>query len=115
MPTRPLSSSSFTLTLPSDEHWTLHHVLLHRIERELTVDDGTEVDPPPLEIYRSFETLDAGDTRFTIAQLEAIQDVLAEYHHSTTWWEIERSRLERLLHRIARVLEVNRPPRTNGG
>ena len=67
--------------------------------------DTAEVDPPPAEVFRAFETLDAGETSFTIAQLEAIQDVLAEYHHSSTWWEIERPQFEQLLQRTAQLIE----------
>ena len=107
-----MPARSITLTFPPDEHWTLHHVLLHRIEQELIVDGATAADPPPLAIFHAFETLDAGKTRFTVAQLEAMQEILAEYHHST-WWEIERSRLERLLHRITKSLETNRPPQAH--
>ena len=94
-----------TLSLPPEEHWTLHHVLLDRITQESTADDPATVDPPPIEVFQAFETLDAGDTQFTIDQLEAIQAILADYHHSPTWWEVERSRLERLLHRVAHLVE----------
>ena len=109
MPTesRSSQSQSIALTPPPDEHWTLHHVLLHRINREMTADDPIVVDPPPLEIFQAFETLDAGRTTFTISQLEAMQEVLAEYHHSVSWWENERSQLERLLHDIATKLDAN--------
>ena len=93
------------LSLPPEEQWTLHHVLLDRIDQKTTVGDTAEVDPPPVEVFRAFETLDAGETSFTIAQLEAIQDVLAEYHHSPTWWEIERPQFEQLLQRTARLIE----------
>ena len=96
---------AITLSLPPEEQWTLHHVLLDRIDQETTVGDTTEVAPPPVEVFRAFETLDAGETSFTIAQLEAIQDVLAEYHHSPTWWEIERPQFEQLLHRTAQLIE----------
>jgi hypothetical protein len=109
MSTEPRSTQpkSIELTLPADEYWTLHHVLLHRIDRETTAESPTVVDPPPLEIFHAFETLDAGRTTFSISQLEAMQEVLAEYHHSTTWWESERSQLERLLYFIATNLDVN--------
>jgi len=82
-------------------------VLLHRIDRETTA-EGPGVDPPPLEIFQAFETLDAGHTTFSIGQLEAMQEVLAEYHHSTSWWESERSQLERLLYNIATGLDDQR-------
>ena len=97
--------SATTLSLPPKEHWTLHYVLLDRIDQETTVGDTAEVDPPPVEVFQAFETLDAGETSFTIAQLEAIQGVLAEYHHSPTWWEIERPQFEQLLSRITELIE----------
>ena len=105
MADRSRNPRPIALTLPPEEHWTLHHVLLDRITQEPTADDPATVDPPPIEVFLAFETLDAGDTQFTIAQLEAMQTVLADYHHTPTWWEIERPRLERLLHRVARLVE----------
>ena len=104
MPKRLPQPPSFTLPLEREEHWTLHHVLLDRIDRETTANTG-ESDPPSIEVFQAFETLDSGDTSFTIAQLKAIQNVLAEYHHSPTWWEIERPRLEQLLHRATQLIE----------
>lgn len=92
-----------TLSLPPEEAWTLHHVLLDRIEREAASEPAA--GSPPVEVFRAFETLDAGGRRFTVAQLEAMQGVLAEYHHATTWWEIERARIERLLDRITDRLD----------
>lgn len=101
----PSHPHSITLSLPPEEQWTLHHVLLDRIEQETTTKDSANVDPPPLEVFQAFETLDAGETSFTIPQLLAIQTILAEYHYSSTWWEIERSRIEQLLHRVADPIE----------
>lgn len=104
MPFQSRSPQPITLELPSDEQWTLHHILLHRIEREGRTDDATVVDPPPLEIYQAFDIVDAGESQFSVVQLEAIQDILAEYHHAATW-EIERIQVESILHRIATALE----------
>ena len=104
---RSSQSQSIALYFPPKEHWILHHVLLYRIDRE-TTGDGPVVDPPSLEIFQAFETLDAGRTTFSTSQLEAMQEVLAEYHHSTSWWESERSQLERLLHNIATTLDDQR-------
>ncbi|WP_457852043.1 DUF7853 family protein [Halalkalicoccus salilacus] len=86
-----------SLPLSRAEHWTLHHVLLHRIERE-SATPGEE--PPPTTVYCAFEMLDAGETAFTDVEFEAIQSVLAEYHHSTDWWESERAQIESLLYQI---------------
>lgn len=105
MPDNPHPSRSVTLSLPAEERWTLHHVLLDRIEQESTAAEPSSIDPPPVEVYQAFEALDAGETTFTISQLEAMQTILAEYHHATTWWETERAQLERLLHRVADLVE----------
>ena len=94
-----------TLSPPLEEQWTLHHVLLDRIDRE--AEDPSRVDSPPVEAYQAFETLDAGGTSFTIAQLEAMRTILAEYHHSPDW-ERDRTRIERLLRRVSDRLERHR-------
>ena len=104
MTRREPQSSLVTLCINPEEHWTLHHVLLDRIDHEAAADTGGD-DPPQIEVYQAFETLEDGETVFTVDQLKAIRSVLAEYHHSTTWWEIERPRLEELLHRITDRLE----------
>lgn len=101
MTTESQPSRSVTLSLTREERWTLHHVLLHRIERTETT---SETEPPPPEVFQAFEVLDAGDTRFTTAQLEAMQDVLAAYQRRTDWWETERARVERLLCRVTTPL-----------
>lgn len=104
MPDIPYEPSLVTLSLSSKEHWTLHHVLLDRIELETTTAEPSHVDPPPVEVFRAFETLDAGATSFTLAQLEAIRPILAEYHHALAW-ERDRPQLEHLLHRVTDTLE----------
>jgi hypothetical protein len=85
-------------------------VLLDRIEQEATEEAALSVEAPPIEVFQAFERLDAGETSFTIAQLEAIQTVLMEYHHATTWWELERAEIERLLHRVTRCLNHQQAP-----
>jgi hypothetical protein len=96
---------SVTLSLAPADQWTLHHVLLHRIEEEATAVKASSVDPPSVEIFQAFEALDAGETSFTLVQLEAVQALLAEYHHSTTWWEVERARIEQLLHCVTDCID----------
>lgn len=104
MPDSPHHARSIALQLPPGEQWTLHHVLLDRIERDATAADAPSAGPPPVEVVRAFETLDAGETRFTLAQLEAIQALLGAYHHAPSW-ELDRPRLEQLLRRVADALE----------
>jgi hypothetical protein len=65
-------------------------------------------EPLPAEVFQAFETLDAGKTTFTLAQLKTIQAVLEQYHYATTWWELERARIEQLLHRVTRCLNPQR-------
>ncbi|AGB38598.1 DUF7853 family protein [Natronococcus occultus] len=110
MSSRSRPPRSTTLSLSHEEHWTLHHVLLHRIEREETATDATDVDSPPLELFQAFDTIDDGQLRFTEPQLEAIQNTLAEYQRSTGWWELERSELESLLEHVVTALEHDRLP-----
>jgi hypothetical protein len=99
-----------TLSLSPETAWTLHHVLLDRIEQEAAEASPSSVEAPPIEVFRAFETLDAGETSFTIAQLEAIQTVLMEYHHATSWWELERAGIEHLLQQVTNRLNQQRAP-----
>ncbi|WP_449404325.1 DUF7853 family protein [Halalkalicoccus subterraneus] len=92
------------LSLRRDEQWTLHHVLLHRLEQGFSDPNSA---PPPADVFWSFTTLDSGEVSFTDAELRAIESVLAEYHHSTGWWASERSRLESLLHRVPSVRDTS--------
>lgn len=97
------SSTRTALSLPREARWTLHHALLERLE---------EGGKPPAELHRAFERVDSGEALFTPAELECIRDVLADYHHATGWWEIERASLEDLLYRITEALEATRTGRT---
>ena len=99
---------SVMLSLSSEVAWTLHHVLLDRIEREAAEATPASVEAPPIEVFQAFERLDAGETSFTIAQVEAIQTVLMEYHHATTWWELERAQIEQLLRQVTTRLDQQR-------
>ena len=95
---------SVALSIPREEQWTLHHVLLDRIERERTV-KSPETGPPSIEVYRAFDRLDDGETAFTLAQLEAVQSVLSRYHHSPTDWELDRPEIEALLERVTDAID----------
>jgi len=110
MPDTPDRPRSVTLSLSSEAAWTLHHVLLDRIEQEAAEASPASVEAPSIEVFQAFERLDAGEPSFTIAQLEAIQTVLMEYHHASTWWELERAQIERLLHRVTRCLNQQHAP-----
>lgn len=105
-----MSDRPIPLTLSPEEQWTLHHVLLHRIEEGAAEGGGSGADPPPMPVLRAFETIDRGDLRFSVAELGAVRNVLAEYHHSTMW-EVERPEIERLLDRITTALDERRSAR----
>ena len=100
---------SVTLSLTPEQHWTLHHVLLDRIDQESTGGVTVNTNPPAVEVFHAFEVLEDGNARFTLAQLKAIREVLAEYHHSPTWWEVERPQLEQLLHRVTHKITQLEP------
>lgn len=99
------STGSIELSLSADSQWVLHHVLLDRLERAA---DASGADAPPIELYGAFERLDGGETAFTAEQLAAVQDVLATYQRASDEWELERSRIERLLREVATALESTR-------
>lgn len=96
---------SVTLALSRAEQWTLHHILPDRLEQDPSAVAPARSDPPPVEVFEAFETLDAGQLSFTPAQLAAIQTVLAAYHHSPTWWELERPQIEQFLERVTTARE----------
>ena len=101
-------SPSATLSLTPEQHWTLHHVLLDRIDPESTA-VAADAGPPAVEVFHAFETLESGNTRFTLSQLKTIREVLTDYHRSPTWWEVERPQLEQLLHRVTHHIEQLEP------
>lgn len=103
----PSHVRSVKLALPPEEAWELHHVLLNRIEQEAASDDPTSVEPPSIEVFQAFDTLDTGEARFTFSQLDAIQSVLTEYQESATLENVERSRLAQLQTRISNLLDQN--------
>jgi hypothetical protein len=96
--------------LPLGAQRTLYHVLFDRFEQEATAAKTTRIDPPPIEVFLAFERLDAGNTSFTIAKLRAIQTVLIEFHHTSTWWELERTQIEQLLQQVTSRLDQQRAP-----
>lgn len=110
MTARSTSPRSAELRPPRDEHWTLHHALLYRIERGEDDEDATE--RAPHRVYRAFEAVDAGNAHFTADELGAMQEVLAAYHHRK-WWEVERPRVESLLRQVTDALE-ELPPAESG-
>jgi hypothetical protein len=98
----PVSVESLSLT--HEEAWTLHDVLHTHLQRTGTGGGEGESEVPTGSAREAFERLDDGTRRFEPAHLEAIQRVLARAHH-TRRWEVERPRLEALLHRVAGALD----------
>lgn len=85
------------------EQWTLHHVLLDRLDRERAENTPAPLSPRLVEVAHAFETLDAGERRFTTAQLEAIRPLLTDYMFSKRWAD-DRERLKRLQNHIDDLL-----------
>ena len=104
----PLSPPTVALSLTPEQHRTLHHVLLDRIDRE-SIEVAADAGPPPVEVFQAFEMLDSGRSQFTLPQLEAVRDVLAQYQRSPTWWEVERPQIEELLHRVTQLIDQLQP------
>lgn len=100
MVAEPRTSPTVSLELTRTQEWTLHHVLLDRIEEGDEQSTGT-ASIPSLAIYRAFDRLDVGYQRFTMDELEEMQTLLGEYQRSTSWWEAERGEIEEVLQRIA--------------
>ena len=93
-----------TVSLSPEEQWTLHHVLLERIDQESTADDPTDVDPPSVEVFQAFERLNTGDTTFTIDELEAIRSTLASFDGEANWGKFEHARIDSLQDHITQRL-----------
>lgn len=89
-----------SLSLPRTEQWTLHHALLRRIDQESS---DLTMEPPPIEVFRAFAALNAGDLSFTDAELEAIQSVLVDYLHDLDRWSVDRPRLESIIQHVSEV------------
>ncbi|MEM4781540.1 MAG: hypothetical protein QXG03_08285 [Halalkalicoccus sp.] len=100
MTTRSHAAESTTLPLSREEQWTLHSVLLQQIDRERTARDPSAIDPPPLEVFQAFETLDSGNDAFTRRQRLAIAETLTDYADRTDLGPDGRRRLERLAERF---------------
>ena len=101
---RPPPVETSSLSLSVDAQWTLHHVLCEELDDESVVDTSVG-EETRTELRRAFETLDAGGQTFTHRELDAIQTVVATYHHSATWWEVERPRLEAVLRQVSTRLD----------
>lgn len=101
----PPPSYTETIEASRADQWTLHHVLLDRLEREADGEMPSPLPPQLVEVTTAFETLDAGDLTFTVPQLEAIRAVLGEYMHSAAW-EDDHDSLERLYDHLGEVLDT---------
>lgn len=92
------------MSLAPEEQWTVHHVLLERIEQESTADDPTGVDPPSVAVFQAFERLNTGGTTFTIDELEAIRSTHASFDGEIDWGKFENARIDRLHNHITERL-----------
>lgn len=103
----PSHPRTATLDASLEDQWTLHHVLLDRLEREAAAEGPSPLPPQLAEVARAFETLDAGDRHFTVPQLEAIRALLAEYLSSPAW-EDDNESIERLHETVGDLLDRRR-------
>lgn len=63
--------------LSREEQWIAHHVMLDRIELEAKAPGDT--DPPPLEVFRVFEKLEADHPRLTSSERRCLCRELRRY------------------------------------
>lgn len=105
MPDNSHETRRVTLPLTREEEWTLHHVLLDQIVQESIAEETSCDDTPPAGVYQAFESLDTGETTFTIDQLRAVHKTLTEYLHTTETENIEYTRIEQIHHHISERLD----------
>ena len=89
----PREQTNFELS--REEQWVLHHVLLDRIELEAKAPGETE--PPPLEAFRLFEKLEAGELRFSSRERRCLCRELRRYVDAVTVPERDESVVRSLL------------------
>ncbi|MFC6768694.1 hypothetical protein [Natrinema soli] len=106
-----LSPDTVALALPRDDLWVLHHVLLERLDAERTAPAPASIDPPPLAVYRVFDTLEAGETSVRITDLEAVTDVL-RHDGACPPWCLGCARLAALRQRLMQLSERQQPSDT---
>ncbi len=108
-----LTARTVTLTLQREDLWTLHHVLLERLEAEQTSPEPGAIDPPPLAVCRVFDTLEAGRTRVRIADLETVTKVL-RHDGACPPWCLDCDRLAALCNQLTELCEQHHHPQTIG-
>ena len=79
MNNRQTEKRQLTFSLSRDEAWTVHHVVLDRIEAEAT---ATDREPPSIDVFRVFEKLENGTAQFTRTELQALRFELDSYRAS---------------------------------
>lgn len=101
------------LDLPRDDLWTLHHALLERLDAEQTAPEPAAIDPPTLAVYRVFDTLDNGETRVRIADLEAVTEML-RHEDTCPPWCLGCAHLAAVRQQLTRLCERQQPFHTRG-
>lgn len=90
------------LPLAPDELWTLHHVLLDRLESERR--SPTTVEPPPIEVFDAFEKIEAGESDFTAREVRFVRAELRRYVAGPAGPPPDRAVAERVIDRITTAL-----------
>lgn len=95
------------LPLSPPQQWTLHHILLDRIELERR--SPATVEPPPLPVFTAFEKIESGDSWFMPDELRSMRAELRWYLRRNVHGPPDRATVERLIDLITDVLERRRP------
>lgn len=90
--------------LSRNEEWTIHHVILDRIEAEWRSEGG---NPPPITVYRVFDKVEAGTERFKPTELRSLREELASYRESGDVPERDARSVDELLERLDTALSTS--------
>ena len=102
MDNKQTAPRQLTFALSRDEAWTVHHVVLDRIEAETTSADR---EPPSIDVYRVFDKLEAGTERFTRSELKAMRVELESSRETDGPTDRDEARLAALVERLGQRLD----------
>ena len=90
----PDRQGALTLYLSREEQWIVHHVLLDRMELEARA--PVDAEPPPIEVFRIFEKIEAGVEQFSPKELQHLAEELSRYTERSEAPSQDRSTTQRL-------------------
>ena len=96
--------SQITLTFSRAELWTLYRVLFDRLERRRR---SEAPEPLPLELYQTYEKIEAGEGVFTAAELLSTRAELKRYLERDAVTRRERVDIEQIINQITATLSGN--------